>query len=469
MQLSSVQALSIVSLTLLFFLLFAGYSALTLQYNLEGLAKNSQYAASEASYLIWTDGSTVYAKNGLTDAIDYSGIDAATVINYAITTTYDRGGGIVFVKSGNYAIRSSIILKSYVTLEGEGWGEQKASTVLRLADNVNDDVIRTLQQKNYHVTIRNLQIEGNIAHQTAGSGIHIYATDRPVIEFVMIKWCFQFGILIEGDSKGCTTIAPLIKNVFVWGCGKEGLFIAATDSFIQNVDVGHDYKQEGTQSALHLFWAHKSVVANSFFWGSKYGILVNQTNSVLVTGCRVDYNRYDGIVLQCASSNIIDGNEIVHNSQYGAGYADGIRLIGSESIPCSNNTISNNFVGEDNNSKQYHRYAINEEGPYCDNNLITGNSVHCQHEERIIWTGANTIVCNNGGYITENSGTATGTSPMYVAHGLSKSPTCVTLGVYGTVPSQTSWSNYNRTHIAIYHNAGEGVAITVTWYAKYKP
>jgi len=73
------------------------------------------------------------------------------------------------------------------------------------------------------------------------------------------------------------------------------------------------------------------------------------------------------------------------------------------------------------------------------------------------------------GFITENSGTATGTSPILVAHGLCKSPITVTLGVNEAIPYQVSWINYNSTHIAIYHNAGEDIAITVTWHAEYKP
>jgi parallel beta-helix repeat protein len=468
MQLPRAQSLVVISLILLLLLLLTGYSALTSNYNFKGSTQDIQYPASEASYLIWTDGSTIYAKNSLTGMISYSGSDAATVINNAITATYDNGGGLVFVKSGNYSIGSSIVMKSYVTLEGEGCGFDKAATVLRLADNVNDDVIKTPQQKNYHITVRNLQIEGNNAHQTSGNGIMIYSTDRSVIEFCMIKWCKDSGIFTSGYG-GESCIQTIVKNIFVYGCGKYEVYLSGTDNLVQGVDLGHDYTQDGTEPALYLYWAHKSVVADSFFWGSKNGILIDQTNSVLVTGCRVDYNRYDGIVLQYSSNNVIDGNEIVHNSQRSAGYADGIHLIGSETIPCNNNTISNNFIGEDGDCQQYHRYAINEDGPYCDNNCIIGNNVHCCYGERIRWNGANTIVCNNVGYVTENSGTATGTSPIYVAHGLSRSPTCVTLGVNGVIPCQTSWSNYNSTHIAIYHNAGEGVAITVTWYAEYKP
>jgi parallel beta-helix repeat protein len=468
MQLSQTHSLTIISLILLLLSLLTAYSALTSERNLEGSTRDTQHPASDATYLIWTSGSTVYAKNSLTGTIDYSGSDAATVINNAITATYYNGGGLVFVKSGNYSLSSSVILKSYVTLEGEGWGEQKAPTLLRLADNVNDDVIKTPQHKNYHITVRNLQIEGNNAHQTSGNGIMIYSADRSVIEFCMIKWCKDSGIFTSGYG-GESCIQTIVKNVFVYGCGKYQVYLSGTDNLVQGVDLGHDYTQEGTESALYLYWAHKSVIANSFFWGSKHGILIDQTNSVLVSGCRVDYNRYDGIVLQYSSNNIVDGNEIVHNSQCSVGCADGIYLIGSETIPCNNNTISNNFIGEDGSSQQYHRFAVNEEGPYSDSNCIVGNNVHCCFGERIRWIGANTIVCNNVGCVTENSGTATGTSPIYVAHGLSRSPTCVTLGVNGAIPYQTSWTNYNSTHIAIYHNAGEGVSISVTWYAEYKP
>ena len=468
MRLLHAYYLALIAMVLLFLLLLTGYSIITLDHNSKGSTNDFQHPTLEASYLIWADGSRVCAKNGLTGMIDYSEKDAAMVINKAITAAHNKGGGLVFIKSGNYSISSSIVLKSYVTLEGEGWGEQKAPTVLRLADNVNDDVIKTPQQKNYHITIRNLQIEGNNAHQTFGNGIMIYATDRSVIEFCMIKWCKDSGIFTSGYG-GESCIQTVVKNVFVYGCGKYQVYLSGTDNLVQGVDLGHDYTQDDTKPALYLYWAHKSIVANSFFWGSKHGIVIDQTNSVLVTGCRVDYNRYDGIVLQYSSNNVIDGNEIVHNSQRSAGYADGIYLVGSGTIPCNNNTISNNFIGEDCDSRQYHRYAINEEGPYCDRNLIIGNNVHCHYGERIRWNGANTIVCNNIGYVTENSGTATGTSPIYVPHGLFRSPTCVMLSVNGVTPYQTSWNNYNSTHIAIYHNAGEGVSITVTWYAKHEP
>jgi hypothetical protein len=282
MQFSRARSLSVALLALSFLLLLANYTLLTSNYNSKGSMQGLQNP-DEASYIIWNEGSTIYARNGSTGTIEYSGTDAVTVINNAITATSNKGGGTIFIKAGNYTLGSSIILKSYVTLEGEGWGEQKAATTLRLADSVNDDVIRTLQQKNYHITVRNLQIEGNNAHQTAGNGIMIYAADRSVIEFCMIKWCKDSGICTIGyDGDNC--IQTILKNLFIYGCGKYAVYLTGPDNLVQDVDLGNDYRLNGTESALYLHWADKSIVASSFFWGSKHGIVIDQSNNVLVTG-----------------------------------------------------------------------------------------------------------------------------------------------------------------------------------------
>jgi len=339
MQLSRLHSLLTLLIALSLIVLLTSYAILSANYNLNSSQRNFPNVAFEASYIVWSDGSIIYAKNGSTNMIEYSGADAANVINAAITAVHNRGGGKVFIKAGNYTINASIILKSYVTLEGEGWGEKAAATILRLADNINDDVIRTPMQKNFHISIRYLQIEGNNAHQTRGNGITIYAADRSVIEFCMIKWCKDSGIYTTGyDGNNC--IQTIVKNLYVYGCGKYAVYLSGPDNLVEGVDLGHDYRQNNTEPALYLRYADKSIVASSFFWGSKNGVFINQSNNVLVTGCRMDYNRFDGIVLCCSRNCVIDGNEIVHNSQYAIGYADGIRLAGSEKMLCTNNVIS---------------------------------------------------------------------------------------------------------------------------------
>lgn len=75
-----------------------------------------------ASYLIYKTGSTYYARNGQTSAIDYSGTDAATVMNDAAATLRTAGGGRIFVRAGQYDITSILDLCSRVYWVGEGPG-----------------------------------------------------------------------------------------------------------------------------------------------------------------------------------------------------------------------------------------------------------------------------------------------------------------------------------------------------------
>jgi len=62
-----------------------------------------------ASYVVFKDGSTYFAKNGTTGAIDYSGTNASEIINNVITVLYGTtSGGSILLKAGRYVIDSEI-------------------------------------------------------------------------------------------------------------------------------------------------------------------------------------------------------------------------------------------------------------------------------------------------------------------------------------------------------------------------
>jgi len=69
------------------------------------------------SYIIWTDGTNYYAKNGATGQIDFSGTDASTVIQLAIDST--ATGGEVYVK-GDISLKNTVNMSSYVTVTLDG-------------------------------------------------------------------------------------------------------------------------------------------------------------------------------------------------------------------------------------------------------------------------------------------------------------------------------------------------------------
>jgi len=110
---------------------------------------------STASYIIWTDGSTIYALNGTTGTIDYSGTDAATVINNAVTNIDE---GIVYIKSGLYILSSAISLKSNIEIIGE------KNTILKVDDGAQINAIEGTGVTNVHIS--NLEIDGNYANNT---------------------------------------------------------------------------------------------------------------------------------------------------------------------------------------------------------------------------------------------------------------------------------------------------------------
>jgi len=79
--------------------------------NTYNVTQTLQYPQQSASYIIWRDGSTYYAKNGITGVIDYSGANAATVIQSSLDN-----GDKCFLTNGIYAVTSTITVNSNTTL-----------------------------------------------------------------------------------------------------------------------------------------------------------------------------------------------------------------------------------------------------------------------------------------------------------------------------------------------------------------
>src|SRR5437879_1245059 len=72
---------------------------------------------STASYIIYYQ-DNFYAQNGTTGSIDYSGTDAATVIQAAIDIL-SNGGGLIVLRRGIYPLSDGIRLGQGIHLLGE--------------------------------------------------------------------------------------------------------------------------------------------------------------------------------------------------------------------------------------------------------------------------------------------------------------------------------------------------------------
>jgi len=85
--------------------------------------------------LIFIRAGIVYAKNGVTGELEFRDEDAVKVIQATIDALTD--GGLILIEKGLYLINKPIVLKSHITLRGEG----KRATELRANASI-DSVIK---------------------------------------------------------------------------------------------------------------------------------------------------------------------------------------------------------------------------------------------------------------------------------------------------------------------------------------
>ena len=137
------------------------------------------------SYIIFTDGTNYYAKNGKTGQIDYSGTDASTVIQSAIDAVKS---GRIYLKLGTVAFSRKVIINinsnSQLTIEGDG-----ATTIIPPSNdyafefNANSDWSKRL-------VMRNLWFKSS----TNQYAIHIVDAHRPTFELCYFD---RANVLVE--------------------------------------------------------------------------------------------------------------------------------------------------------------------------------------------------------------------------------------------------------------------------------
>ncbi len=218
-----------------------------------------------ASYIIFQDSGIIYAKNGTTGKIDFSGTDASTVIQGAIdvlnvgNNTGSGYGGKIFIKAGGYIINSTIDLKSQIILEGEDMqrtvlsGNDQNVTILKANGTSSIPV--------YYIGLRNLAIMGG---NTGFLG----------------NW------FIFGHMENIRVSSHVIGN---------GYGISLNDSYMNNfMNVESRFNNIGIISngqSNNLTFTHCWFNNNNI-----YGIYITDGQSIHLIGCNVEYNKSYGVL-----------------------------------------------------------------------------------------------------------------------------------------------------------------------------
>jgi len=184
-----------------------------------------------ASYIIFKEGTTYYAKNGETGQIEFSGTDASTVIQSAINALLDEGR--IVIKRGVYEIGSEISGKSNIVIVGEGksWGGK--GTILRWTGASGGTMFNFREKDMYG--FRNLLLDGNA--KTVGVLVKVGSDVSPppsrhYISFERVTFIDAQKAIEGGTVEG-------IEDSYLLGC------------LFQGNTVGYDMGKSSTQMALY--------------------------------------------------------------------------------------------------------------------------------------------------------------------------------------------------------------------------
>ncbi|MCC6791580.1 MAG: right-handed parallel beta-helix repeat-containing protein, partial [Thermomicrobiales bacterium] len=303
-------------------------------------------------------------------AVGNGSTDDAAAFDRAVSAAAAAGGGVVTVPSGTFIIGSSVKMRSYVTLRGQG-----SSSVLKLRNGANVHVIRsaagTASNPVSNVGVENLYVDGNKANQsdnTEAYGIGMVAVNDSWVSGITVVNTVRSGIYLAGSRNtvsGCSVSGVGLSGSII---GRSGIVFDndgvnfPVSCFAQNNSVSnvreHGIKvytggtgtvfESNTVSnngdrGIYVMAASGVTVSNNVVSGSgTTGILIGGGGGQGSPNCVVSGNSVSGcvshgILLWGSSGVTVHGNNTVKNNRQ-----NGIYLVDSPKATISGNNISGN-------------------------------------------------------------------------------------------------------------------------------
>jgi parallel beta-helix repeat protein len=304
-----------------------------------------------ASFVIWTDGTTWYAKNGITGQIDFNGADPATVINNTLAAA--TAHKVTLLMHEDWTITTTISVPAGVHLSGIGWG---------YALNYNADG-NCIEIDGDNVIVSDLKI--NIT-DGAGSGGNrpngIYAANRANLNITRY-WLIGDETVADdaSDLRQCGIAFDTVTNSRISLCNSTGQrqhSISLKDSTYNTISVNNC--NNNTNRGIMLDGGHSNTIAGNTCDHTDEGIFVHDSynNTVTgntcvangsgiyvygseaddntITGNTCNDNTLYGITVEAAGDNVVTGNKCHSNNDYG------IRIYYSTDTTVTGNNCNNN-------------------------------------------------------------------------------------------------------------------------------
>lgn len=297
------------------------------------------------------EGNTYRAIDG-TGALIERGPRAAPVINAAIDSVADDGGGRVRL-TDTFTVTESVRGAESVTLDGghpQGGG-------LYLAPGANTDLVRVPPDAN-HFGVTNCYLGGNAAENSRGSAISLAGyLYKPRLESLLIRDCPGPGI----DTENATgrIFEPYWTALDIGTC-TTGIRVDGTVDIVAQEIYSHDNEQHGIDvRAPGHSWHHAHAYNNG-----KHGIVLRAGASENWFHTPfLDTNGKHGLLVEGVSRNFLVGGHGFNNSTAARGTYDAIRLADAT------NTFVAFTVVQDYQSTRTQNHGVNETGS-SDENVV---------------------------------------------------------------------------------------------------
>jgi hypothetical protein len=411
-----------------------------------GIGTNGQRltpASGQTLGVQWADDAFLFATDY---GVTFDGTtDDASAMQSAITAAISSGRPL-FLGPGTAIIGTALSISSTVTIIGSG-----RSTILKAKNALNDYVISFTGGAagvgivGAHLT--DFKIDGNSANQTAGGGIKADGAVQCSFERLHVTSVYDWGLKLGPITGGAFGHHNRVNNCLFDNSGSSagfggGAWLTSSD---ENWFVETDFEFLGGTTApvgstpimLYDQAGLQHIIGCNFVSGSNncIGIRCQNVTDTKIISCMFDGLAGDGIFL-VGNKCIIANNLITGPGDAGSAAASGIHL----EFNTHYNVVTNNSLETSNTVSGRVRSLIREEGTGgSGDNIIEGNSLTVGTFAATVALlesgGTNTILRNNIGWKTENSGTATvlnTTTSIAVTHGLDITPS---LGIISVTPT----------------------------------
>jgi hypothetical protein len=405
---------------------------------------------------------------------DYPAATPQASIQAAIDAANAAGGGVAFVPRGSYGVTGSILMKSNVTLLGEGYGS-RIYVASAFADNVlKFEGISNASAMMVRIDGNRASVSGNqygffmggaddckllkvYAHACRGDGIHFYDCDG-----CQISACHSWDNLFHGlEIEQCRDFQNIggtyrdndVNGIYIF----EGE-VSATGSHGVTVVGANCYANDDYGIAVQGPLSDDIIVASCTFRSNgNYGAtLFDRVKGVTFANNVVALNGDHGLYMFRIEGATIIGNRFRNNSQNSNGGFQEILLDGDGTQYSINNTLTGNTILINGTNKA--AYGIKENSTNDTPNPIRANTVLGSPTVAPIGVvnDASMRLCRgNIGRVTENGGVSTqngdgATTVFNIPHGLTTDAPRISLAVPGNaVSSAAHFVSRDATNVII--------------------